>query len=91
MGKVDADARIGFRRVAAARAAVSSTRTLDEGRLMVVALFLLLLIAILFGVGVAAVKALIWIGVVLFVLWLVGWMVGAGAAAGAGRRRWYYW
>jgi hypothetical protein len=59
---------------------------------MVAAILLLLLIAILFGVGAAAVSWLIWLAVILLVLWIVGWVVGAGAASGAGtRRRWYYW
>jgi len=57
---------------------------------MIAAILLLLIIAVLLGVGFAAVKALIWVAVALFVLWLIGWAVGSGAAAGT-RRRWYYW
>jgi len=47
------------------------------------------LIAILFGVGFAAVKFLIWLAVALFILWIIGWVIGSGASAGG--RRWYYW
>jgi hypothetical protein len=56
---------------------------------VVAAILVLLLIAVLFGLG-FAVKALIWIALALFVLWLIGWFVGTGAAAG-NSRRWYYW
>ena len=60
---------------------------------MVAAILLLLIIAILFGVGASAAHFLIWLAVVLLVLWIIGWVVGAGAASGAtgARRRWYYW
>jgi hypothetical protein len=60
---------------------------------MVTAIVILLLIALLFGVGIAAKAAsfLIWLALVMLVLWAIGWAVGAGASAGAGRRRWYYW
>jgi hypothetical protein len=51
---------------------------------MVAAIVLLLLIALLFGVG-FAVKWLFILAAVLFVLWLVGF------AARPGGRRWYYW
>jgi len=54
---------------------------------MLAAILFLILIAILFGVG-FAVKALLWIAIALFALWIVGWVIGA---AGAGSRRWYYW
>ena len=57
---------------------------------MVAAILLLLIIAILFGVGAAAAHFMIWLAVVPLVLWIIGWVVGAGAASGA-RRRWYYW
>ena len=37
----------------------------------------------------AAVKFLIWLAVALFILWIIGWVIGSGASAGG--RRWYYW
>ena len=43
---------------------------------MIAAILLLLLIAILFGVGFAAVKFLIWLAVALFILWIIGWVIG---------------
>jgi hypothetical protein len=66
---------------------------------MVVAFLLLLVIALLLGIGVVVQAAtwLIWLALVLGVLWIVGWFVGAGAAAAseavgeARRRRWYSW
>jgi len=59
---------------------------------MIAAILLLLLIALLFGIGLAAKAAvfLIWVAIAMFVLWLIGWAAGAGASAGS-RRRWYYW
>jgi hypothetical protein len=60
---------------------------------MVTAIVILLVIAILFGIGLAAKAAvfLLWIAAALFLLWIIGWFVGAAAAAGEGGRRWYYW
>jgi hypothetical protein len=52
------------------------------GSLMI--LLLLLLVAILFGLGFVA-KWLFIVAAVLFVLWLVGWLVRPGGG------RWYYW
>jgi hypothetical protein len=59
---------------------------------MVVAVVLLLLIALLFGVGVVAKAAawLLWLALILALIWIVGWIVG-GTAAEGGRRRWYSW
>lgn len=57
---------------------------------MVTALVVLLVIAILFGFG-FAVNALLWVALVLFVLWLLGWLISFGAGPGGPRRRWYYW
>ncbi len=51
---------------------------------MMTAIVLLLLIAILFGLG-FAVKALFWIALILLALWVVGWL------AHGPDRRWYYW
>src|SRR2546421_9399299 len=48
------------------------------------ALLLLLLVAILFGLG-FVVKALLWVALVMAVLWVLGW--GVRPAGG----RWYYW
>jgi len=49
-----------------------------------VILLLLLLVAILFGLGFVA-KWLFIVAAVLFVLWLAGWAVRPGGG------RWYYW
>jgi hypothetical protein len=51
---------------------------------MVAAILLLILVAILFGVGFAA-HALFWIALVLLAIWLVGWLVRPSGG------RWYYW
>jgi hypothetical protein len=54
----------------------------EEG--VAVILLLLLLIAILFGLG-FVVKWLFILAAVLFVLWLAGWLVRPSGG------RWYYW
>jgi hypothetical protein len=48
------------------------------------ALLLLLVIAILFGLG-FVVKALLWVALIMLVLWLAGWVVRPTGG------RWYYW
>ena len=48
----------------------------------------LLIVLILFGFG-FAVKALLWIALILLGLWLLGWLIRPGT--GTGTRRWYYW
>jgi hypothetical protein len=48
------------------------------------ALLLLLFVAILFGLG-FVVKALLWVALVLFVLWIGGFLVRPAGG------RWYYW
>ena len=48
------------------------------------ALLLLILVAILFGLG-FVVKALLWVALVLLVLWAIGWLVRPSGG------RWYYW
>lgn len=48
------------------------------------ALLILLLIAILFGLG-FVVKALLWVALILLILWAVGWLVRPSGG------RWYYW
>jgi hypothetical protein len=57
---------------------------------MLAAILLLLLIAIVFGIGLAVTKVLLWIAAILFAVWLIGWFVGGGTTTGA-RRRWYAW
>ncbi|PYC74538.1 hydrophobic protein [Streptomyces tateyamensis] len=52
-------------------------------------LLVLLLAVILAGVG-FAIHLLWWVAVVVFVLWLLGF-VFRGAGAGGSRGRWYRW
>lgn len=54
---------------------------------MVALIVLLLLIALLGGLGFAA-HVLWWILIVAVVLWVLGFFIG-GVDAGVGRRRWY--
>jgi len=49
-------------------------------------LLVLLLILILGGVGLAAVKLLLWIALIMLALWIVGFF-----ARGAEGARWYRW
>ncbi|MFE9423728.1 hydrophobic protein [Kitasatospora sp. NPDC006697] len=56
---------------------------------MVPLLLVLLLALILFGAG-FALKALWWIAVVVFVVWLLGF-VARGTGASGSRGRWYRW
>jgi hypothetical protein len=56
---------------------------------MLLILLFLLLIFLFFGLG-FAVHALWIVAVILFVLWIIGFAVGRGASAGAGRG-WYRW
>ncbi len=49
-------------------------------------LLLLLLILILGGLGVWVVKLLLWIAIILFVLWLLGFFIRGVEGA-----RWYRW
>jgi hypothetical protein len=55
---------------------------------LAVLLVILLLILILGGVGIAsaALHLLLWIAIILFVIWLIGFFV-----RGAEGRRWYRW
>jgi hypothetical protein len=46
----------------------------------------LLLIAVLFGVGWAVAHALLWIAAILLVIWLLGFAFRSGE-----RARWYRW
>jgi hypothetical protein len=54
---------------------------------MALVLLVLLLALLLGGLG-FAVHILWWIALAVLVLWLIGWAIGAGEAAGS-RRRWY--
>jgi hypothetical protein len=49
-------------------------------------LVILLLILILGGIGLAAVKLLLWIALIMLALWIVGFFV-----RGAEGARWYRW
>ncbi|MFB8033853.1 hydrophobic protein [Streptomyces sp. NPDC056004] len=56
---------------------------------MVPLLLVLLLALFLFGAG-FALKILWWVAIVVFVIWLVGF-VARGASSSGGRSRWYRW
>ncbi|MFI9274062.1 hydrophobic protein [Kitasatospora sp. NPDC052896] len=56
---------------------------------MAVLLLVLLLTLLLFGLG-FAVKVLWWVAVIMFVLWLIGFIARTTDAAGS-RSRWYRW
>jgi hypothetical protein len=51
-------------------------------------LLVLLLIIVLFGVGFAVAKLLIWVAAILLIVWLLGFAFRSGGASGA---RWYRW
>ena len=53
---------------------------------MSVLLLALLIVIILFVVGFAAVKFLIWVAIILAIIWLIGFFV-----RGAEGARWYRW
>ncbi len=53
---------------------------------MSVLLLALLVVIILFVVGFAAVKFLIWVAIILAIIWLIGFFV-----RGAEGARWYRW
>ncbi|MFJ7201691.1 MULTISPECIES: hydrophobic protein [unclassified Streptomyces] len=56
---------------------------------MVPLLLVLLLALLLFGAG-FALKILWWVAIVVFVIWLVGF-VARGAGSSGGRSHWYRW
>ncbi len=58
----------------------------DQGAPVPALLLVLLIILVLFVVGFAAVKLLIWIAIILAILWLIGFFV-----RGAEGARWYRW
>jgi hypothetical protein len=64
----------------------SPLRHLTEGIVVALVLVLLLLILVLGGIGLAVAKFLLWVAVILFVLWLIGFFV-----RGAEGARWYRW
>jgi hypothetical protein len=47
-------------------------------------LVFLLIVALLFGIGVA-VHALLWVAIIALVIWLIGFMLRPSGG------RWYYW
>jgi len=55
---------------------------------MIALIAVLLLAAILFGLG-FAVKVLWWVAIAVLVVWILGFVFRA--AEGGGRRRWYRW
>jgi hypothetical protein len=58
----------------------------SEGESVVLLLIVLLLILILGGVGLAVLKLLFWIALIMLVLWVIGFFV-----RGAEGARWYRW
>ncbi|MFF5567861.1 hydrophobic protein [Streptomyces sp. NPDC012623] len=57
---------------------------------MAALLLVLLIVLIVFGLG-FVLHALWWIAVVIFVLWLLGFLIRPSAGAGGRRGRWYRW
>ena len=51
---------------------------------MVAILLFLLLVAIIAGIGIA-IKALLWVALILLIVWAVGFLARPTG------RRWYYW
>jgi hypothetical protein len=51
---------------------------------MVAAIVLLIIAAVLLGIG-FAVHALLWVALILFAIWLIGWLIRPTGS------RWYYW
>jgi hypothetical protein len=61
-------------------------RTSRERRVVALLLIVLLLILILGGLGLAVLKLLFWIALIMLVLWVIGFFV-----RGAEGARWYRW
>ncbi len=58
---------------------------------MVLLLILIfILAAVLFGLG-FAVNLLFWIALIVFIIWLIGFLVAGISRGRWGRGRWYYW
>jgi len=55
-----------------------------KGERMIALVLFLLLVAVLFGLGLA-VKALFWVAFVMLAVWVVGFLVRPAGG------RWYYW
>lgn len=55
---------------------------------MLLIIAVLILAALLFGLG-FAVHVLWWLAVIVLILWLLGFFLRSGS--GAGSRRWYRW
>ena len=52
----------------------------------------ILLIAIILGaLGIAVVHVLWWIALIVFAIWLLGFLFRAAETSGSRRRRWYRW
>jgi hypothetical protein len=58
---------------------------------MLLIIAILLLAAILIGVGAFAVHILLWLGIILLVIWLLGFLFRAAESGGRRRGRWYRW
>jgi hypothetical protein len=58
---------------------------------MLFIILILLLAAILIGVGAFAVHVLLWIGLIVLAIWLLGFLFRTAETAGSSRRRWYRW
>ncbi len=58
---------------------------------MLLIIAILVLAAILIGVGAFAVHVLLWLGLILLAIWLLGFLFRAAESGGRSRRRWYRW
>ena len=58
---------------------------------MLLIIAVLILAAILIGVGAFAVHVLLWLGLILLAIWLLGFLFRAAESGGRSRGRWYRW
>lgn len=58
---------------------------------MLLIIAILILAAILIGVGAFAVHVLLWLGLILLAIWLLGFLFRAAESGGRRRGRWYRW